>query len=270
MRQGPSNRRVRGRGSNSGRRGNLPNRNQTFDSNGPDVRIRGTAVQVNDKYLALARDATTSGDRVMAESYFQHAEHYHRIIASINEAHTQSQQQSEGGNRQRDDGQRDDHQRSSAQRENGHRDNSHRDDGNRDSGNRDSGNRDSGNRENGHRENGRQRDRGAPAAAMSNAKRPDDQPEMEFGEDPRQGDVRDTPLELTNGEAVIEVVGVAPMADPAPAEAAAAGNGNSPVAAKEDGDDAPAPKPRRRGPGRPRKTAAAKDAAAPEANTDGD
>ena len=94
MRQGPSNRRARGRGSNSGRRGNLPNRNQTFDSNGPDVRIRGTAFQVNEKYQALARDASASGDRIMAENYLQHAEHYYRIIAAINDA--QSQQQAEG------------------------------------------------------------------------------------------------------------------------------------------------------------------------------
>jgi len=125
MRQGPSNRRARGRGSNSGRRGNLPNRNQTFDSNGPDVRIRGTAFQVNEKYQALARDASASGDRIMAENYLQHAEHYYRIIAAINDA--QSQQQAEGrdGHRQRD----------------GHRDGAHRENGHRDGGQREAGQR---------------------------------------------------------------------------------------------------------------------------------
>src|SRR3546814_4559046 len=57
-----------------------------YDSNGPDVRIRGNASQVYEKYLNLARDATTSGDRVLAESYFQHAEHYYRILAAFQES----------------------------------------------------------------------------------------------------------------------------------------------------------------------------------------
>ena len=92
MRQGQNSRRARGR-NNSNRRSNLPNRNQTFDSNGPEVRIRGNAYQVHEKYLALARDSSASGDRVMSENYFQHAEHYYRIIQSMNEAYSQAQQQ---------------------------------------------------------------------------------------------------------------------------------------------------------------------------------
>lgn len=83
MRQGPHQKRGRGRGNN--RRPNTPNRNQTFESNGPDVRIRGNASQVHEKYLNLARDASTSGDRVLAESYFQHAEHYFRLLSAFNE-----------------------------------------------------------------------------------------------------------------------------------------------------------------------------------------
>jgi hypothetical protein len=55
---------------------------QVFDSNGPDVRIRGTAYQICEKYAALAKDAASSGDRILAESYLQHAEHYQRIISS--------------------------------------------------------------------------------------------------------------------------------------------------------------------------------------------
>ncbi len=55
-------------------------RNQTFDSNGPSVRLRGSAHQIYEKYLALGRDATASGDRNMAENFFQHADHYFRII----------------------------------------------------------------------------------------------------------------------------------------------------------------------------------------------
>jgi hypothetical protein len=69
-----------GGGGNNNRRPMMPNRNQTFDSNGPDVRIRGSAYQVHEKYMNLAQDATAAGDRIMAESYYQHAEHYYRII----------------------------------------------------------------------------------------------------------------------------------------------------------------------------------------------
>lgn len=78
MRHGTTNRRQRTRGNGS-RRSNQQ-RMQVFDSNGPDVRIRGTAHQVAEKYLALAKDATSAGDRIMAENYYQHAEHYIRII----------------------------------------------------------------------------------------------------------------------------------------------------------------------------------------------
>ena len=67
------------------------NRNHVFDSNGPDLRIRGTSQQLFEKYLQLGRDATSGGDRVMAESYFQHAEHYFRILNAMNQAAQQGQ-----------------------------------------------------------------------------------------------------------------------------------------------------------------------------------
>ena len=74
--------------------GNIPlNRNHVFDSNGPDVRVRGTSQQLFEKYLQLGRDATSSGDRVMAEGYFQHAEHYFRILNAMNQAAQANQQQ---------------------------------------------------------------------------------------------------------------------------------------------------------------------------------
>jgi hypothetical protein len=73
---------------------NIPmNRNHVFDSNGPDVRVRGTAQQLFEKYLQLGRDSTSSGDRVNAESYFQHAEHYFRILNAMNQAAQQGQAQ---------------------------------------------------------------------------------------------------------------------------------------------------------------------------------
>jgi hypothetical protein len=60
-----------------------PNRNQIFDSSGPDVRVRGNAHQVFDKYQSLAREAASSGDRILAEAYFQYADHYYRVIQSM-------------------------------------------------------------------------------------------------------------------------------------------------------------------------------------------
>ncbi len=81
--------------------GNIPlNRNHVFDSSGPDVRVRGTAQQLFEKYLQLGRDATSLGDRVMAEGYFQHAEHYFRILNAMNQAAQQQQQQQQQHRRQ--------------------------------------------------------------------------------------------------------------------------------------------------------------------------
>ena len=80
------------RGRNQRRRPGGANPNRALDSNGPDVRIRGTANQIYDKYLALARDASSSGDRVKAESYLQHAEHYFRVIRAMQPAPQPNQQ----------------------------------------------------------------------------------------------------------------------------------------------------------------------------------
>ncbi len=59
---------------------NSNNAHRNFDSNGPDVKIRGTASHIFERYCQLARDANSSGDRVQAESFLQHAEHYYRIM----------------------------------------------------------------------------------------------------------------------------------------------------------------------------------------------
>lgn len=92
MRPG-QNRRMRGRnnsgGNNSGNR-KAPNPLQrSYESNGPDVKVRGTAQHVAEKYLQLARDAQSSGDPVAAENYFQHAEHYYRILLAAQEQMSQ-------------------------------------------------------------------------------------------------------------------------------------------------------------------------------------
>lgn len=92
--------RSRGRGrrphngnNNGGGGGGGFNPNRSFDSNGPEIKIRGSASHVYEKYLQLARDANSSGDRVMAESYLQHAEHYYRIMAAQQAQMQQYQQQ---------------------------------------------------------------------------------------------------------------------------------------------------------------------------------
>src|ERR1044071_9978596 len=82
MRPG-QNKRSRGRNGGGGphhNRPRMPHRIQTFDSNGPNVKIRGNAYQVCERYVALAREAQASGDRIAAENLYQHAEHYFRIM----------------------------------------------------------------------------------------------------------------------------------------------------------------------------------------------
>lgn len=79
MRTGLNSKRPRNYRSNA-RKPHGYVRSQTFDSNGPDVKLRGSASQIFEKYLGLARDATASGDRITAENYLQHAEHYYRIM----------------------------------------------------------------------------------------------------------------------------------------------------------------------------------------------
>jgi hypothetical protein len=81
MKQMPNQKRSRNFRGN-GRRPNFQPRNSTFESSGPEGKIRGSAHQVIDKYQALARDALSAGDRVAAENYFQHAEHYYRVLVA--------------------------------------------------------------------------------------------------------------------------------------------------------------------------------------------
>ena len=69
-------------GGGGGGGGNNNNPNRTFNSSGPEIKIRGSAAHVYEKYLQMARDANSAGDRVMAENYLQHAEHYFRILSA--------------------------------------------------------------------------------------------------------------------------------------------------------------------------------------------
>ena len=76
----PGSNPKRYRGNRPGNRGYRHGISSNYESSGPDVKVKGSAAQVHDRYQALSRDALASGDRVAAESYLQHAEHYQRII----------------------------------------------------------------------------------------------------------------------------------------------------------------------------------------------
>jgi len=81
MRQPGKNNRQRGRGRRNGH-GQI-NRNTTLDSNGPDVRLRGNALQLHEKYVSLGNDASAAGERIAAEAYYQYADHYFRIHSAV-------------------------------------------------------------------------------------------------------------------------------------------------------------------------------------------
>ena len=112
MRQGQQNRRGRGRQGGGGHTSNQHNQSsasnnnrkgqnplaRSYESNGPDVKIRGNPAHIAEKYTTLARDAQSSGDSVLAEAYLQYAEHYNRIIMAYRE---QQQQSGEGQYRPR-------------------------------------------------------------------------------------------------------------------------------------------------------------------------
>ena len=89
-----------GGGGGGGNNGGGFNPNRTYDSSGPEVKIRGSASHVYEKYLQLARDANSGGDRIMAENYLQHAEHYYRIMAATAAQQAQYQAQQAAQNPQ--------------------------------------------------------------------------------------------------------------------------------------------------------------------------
>ena len=96
MKQGQNNRRQRsgrGGGGAGGRRPhNAGHSNRSLESSGPHIKLRGSANQIWDKYLALARDAGSSGDRIAAENYYQHAEHYYRLMTADTQTNNKPEQ----------------------------------------------------------------------------------------------------------------------------------------------------------------------------------
>ncbi len=93
----PNNQNKNRQRSRNGGRKHVNPLSRNFESNGPDVKVRGNAAHIAEKYVQLARDAQASGDSVMAENYFQHAEHYFRIVNAMNQA---AQQQGQPGGHQ--------------------------------------------------------------------------------------------------------------------------------------------------------------------------
>tara|TARA_B100000963_G_scaffold125683_1_gene109703 strand:- start:456 stop:902 length:447 start_codon:yes stop_codon:yes gene_type:complete len=101
--QGQNQKRSRGRGRRNSNHGQTNfNRNTTFDSNGPDGRLRGNALQLYEKYTALAHDANAAGERISAEALAQFADHYYRINQTILQAadqHRRNQEERQQQNR---------------------------------------------------------------------------------------------------------------------------------------------------------------------------
>ena len=93
MRQSGKNARQRGRGVRRGNNVGQINRNTVLDSNGPDMRLRGNAQQLHEKYTSLGNEAAAAGERISAEAYFQHADHYFRVHSTIMAALNEKRQQ---------------------------------------------------------------------------------------------------------------------------------------------------------------------------------
>lgn len=86
MKQNNNNRRARGRGPRKPHgMGGGQHKGQGFDGGGQELRVRGNAYQVLEKYLQLARDAGAAGDRIAAENFLQHADHYYRVLSAMND-----------------------------------------------------------------------------------------------------------------------------------------------------------------------------------------
>jgi hypothetical protein len=97
MRQNGKNNRQRGRGRRNSN-GQI-NRNTTLDSNGPDVRLRGNAQQLLEKYVALGNDASAAGERIQAEAYYQYADHYFRVHSAAIAASEERRERHQGQNK---------------------------------------------------------------------------------------------------------------------------------------------------------------------------
>ena len=172
-----TNKRSRSKSNRPKSLGNIVNR--VFDSSGPEGKVRGTPQQIIDKYLLLARDAQLSGDRVAAENFLQHAEHYTRMLSEAQREMTreaEARQLQQGNNNQnqnrrydqRDDGDGGQANADAAEAQGGDRQNDHR-----------QSDRQNDQRQNDHRQNDRQGERQGDGGGNRRSVRRDDRPERQ-------------------------------------------------------------------------------------------
>ncbi|MGY6411398.1 MAG: DUF4167 domain-containing protein [Alkalilacustris sp.] len=250
--------------------GNIVNR--VFDSSGPEGKVRGTPQQIIDKYLVLARDAQLSNDRVAAENFLQHAEHYTRML---NEAQremareAEARRQSQGGTHRPDerDPRRDEGRGQEVRRDNGRSEHGRHDGGRPEHGRPDHGRSDPGRSDTGRHETGRY-DTGRHEGDSTDA-----DPRPAGGPKPQEPSVEPAALgEQDTGSALVETPeGGEAGAQSAPkprrgrsprkasvqegADAPAGATGDAPSADGAPADPAAKPTPRRRTPRRPRNAA---------------
>jgi hypothetical protein len=270
MRPGQQKQRGRNRNNNNGGGGGNNNNNnnrkggnplsRSYDSTGPDVKIRGTAQHIAEKYATLARDAQSAGDNVMAENYLQHAEHYNRIIAAAQAQMQERYQRNErdndrdgddrdggyaGQQNDQDEGDQDELGDGQSHRANGHVNGANGANGARHMNGRHNNNQERNGERRDRRDQRGDRDHQAPRQDRIEAAADDEQPDIQF-----QPPARFVPQPQASDD--VHGTGPQPVIDGIPAE----------VAAEESSEAAP----RKRTP-RPRRPRAAK---AETAAADGD
>ena len=241
----------RGRSSGGGGGGGGGNNlNRVYESAGPEGKVRGTAQQIIDKYSALANDALTAGDRITAESFFQHAEHFQRIVSAAMAAEAEAREQRAQQQQQREEREREQREQREANRAAGSDDRQ----GDRGGNDRPNGNRHQGERNASDRQDDENRDARPPREAeatdeggMNGARQsPADIKDDAARRNPLAGD----PRPGSEAEAPADDVEPAPKKRASRARKPAAKADTSEIVASDDGMVEEAPKPKR---GRPRK-----------------
>ena len=132
MKPGTNGRRPRGRPNRKQHGGH--SRPNNFDSSGPEGRVRGNAHQVYERYIAMARDAVSASDRVAAETYYQYAEHYFRVLNASTDPQQngQAQPDRQGGDNRQNDGRQNDGRQNDGRQNDGRRNDNRQDRGRQD------------------------------------------------------------------------------------------------------------------------------------------
>ncbi|WP_370274900.1 DUF4167 domain-containing protein [Pararhodobacter marinus] len=241
-----SNKRSRSKQNRPRSLGNIVNR--VFDSSGPEGKVRGTPQQIIDKYTVLARDAQLSGDRVAAENFQQHAEHYTRMLNEAQaelarEAEARRDQQNNNGNNNNNNRRND--QRGDQSDQDGDNRQDNRPDNRQDGGRQDGGRQDNNRQDNGRQESGRGRNRRSDD--RRGGPRDQNDPRDDNRRDDAQAGAQDAAQDDDSGSMLVETPESradhdAPKTDSA--EAQASGTPDAGAAAQGDEKPKPARKPR--------------------------